>query len=130
MNAGHPLTKEKTINTSDKNRWSENRAGGKARFIWLRVASWPGIPALFSTLRVAHLLGNNVAGNLTMLFMILPVIIYSVGTSAWRLAETSYAYTVVSDHIEVPAERIIMNHDFSDTRHAFSKETTKPKYAC
>ncbi|MDA0840835.1 MAG: hypothetical protein O2857_23945 [Planctomycetota bacterium] len=48
----------------------------------------------------------------------------------FHLAETSYAYTVVSDHIEVPAERIIMNHDFSDTRHAFSKETTKPKYAC
>ncbi|MDP6506229.1 MAG: hypothetical protein QF886_21580 [Planctomycetota bacterium] len=113
------------MNTSDKSKWCEIREAGKARFIWLRVASWLGIPALFSTWSVAHLLGNSVTGDVTMLCMILPFIIYSVGTAAWHLAETRYAKAISSDTIEVPAERIIMNADFTDARHAFSKETTR-----
>jgi hypothetical protein len=113
------------MNTSDKNKWCEIREAGKARFIWLRVATCLGIPALFSAWSVAHVLGNSVAGDLTMLCMILPFIIYSVGTAAWHLAETRYAKAIASDTIEVPAERIIMNVDFTDTRHAFSKQTTR-----
>jgi hypothetical protein len=118
------------MNTSDKNKWSEIRDAGKARFIWLRVASCLGIPALFSTWSVAQALGNNVSADLTMLCMILPFIIYSVGTAAWHLAEVRYAKAIASDTIEVPAERILMNPDFTDTRHAFSRETTRLLPVC